>query len=50
MIYVFVVDVLVGKYVVGEMVIVKGWVCICCDLKVGLFFIVLYDGSCFDFV
>lgn len=48
--YVFVVDVFKGKYVVGELVIVKGWVRICCDFKVGLLFVVFYDGSCFDFV
>lgn len=47
---VFVVDVFQGCVVVDSEVIVCGWVCICRDLKVGIFFFVVYDGFCFDFV
>ena len=43
-----VVDVLKGKYAVGETVIVKGWVRTRRDSKAGLSFIALHDGSCFD--
>ena len=43
-----VVDVLNGKYAVGESVTVKGWVRTRRDSKAGLSFIALHDGSCFD--
>ena len=43
-----VVDVLKGKYSVGESVTVKGWVRTRRDSKAGLSFIALHDGSCFD--
>ncbi|MBD3585100.1 asparagine--tRNA ligase [Salinimonas sp. HHU 13199] len=43
-----VVDVLAGKYAVGETVTVKGWVRTRRDSKAGLSFIALHDGSCFD--
>ena len=43
-----VVDVLSGKYAVGETVTVKGWVRTRRDSKAGLSFIALHDGSCFD--
>lgn len=43
-----VVDVLAGKYAVGESVTVKGWVRTRRDSKAGLSFIALHDGSCFD--
>ncbi|WP_137167534.1 asparagine--tRNA ligase [Salinimonas lutimaris] len=43
-----VVDVLKGKYAVGETVTVKGWVRTRRDSKAGLSFIALHDGSCFD--
>ncbi|WP_420935522.1 asparagine--tRNA ligase [Alteromonas sp. A081] len=43
-----VVDVLKGKYAVGESVTVKGWVRTRRDSKAGLSFIALHDGSCFD--
>lgn len=45
-----VVDVLGGKYAVGETVTVKGWVRTRRDSKAGLSFIALHDGSCFDAV
>ena len=41
-----VVDVLKGKYAVGESVTVKGWVRTRRDSKAGLSFIALHDGSC----
>lgn len=43
-----VVDVLSGKFEVGEQVVVKGWVRTRRDSKAGLSFIALHDGSCFD--
>ncbi|MHC6645600.1 asparagine--tRNA ligase [Alteromonas sp. HB246098] len=43
-----VVDVLKGKYAVGDSVTVKGWVRTRRDSKAGLSFIALHDGSCFD--
>ena len=43
-----VVDVLKGKYAVGESVTVKGWVRTRRDSKAGLSVIALHDGSCFD--
>ena len=43
-----VVDVLTGKFAVGEQVVVKGWVRTRRDSKAGLSFINLHDGSCFD--
>ncbi|MBU2977442.1 asparagine--tRNA ligase [Alteromonas sp. C1M14] len=43
-----VVDVLDGKYAVGETVTVKGWVRTRRDSKAGLSFIALHDGSCFN--
>lgn len=43
-----VVDVLTGKYAVGEQVTVQGWVRTRRDSKAGLSFIALHDGSCFD--
>ncbi len=43
-----VVDVLKGKYAVGESVTVKGWVRTRRDSKAGLSFVALHDGSCFD--
>jgi asparaginyl-tRNA synthetase len=43
-----VVDVLAGKYAVGEQVEIKGWVRTRRDSKAGLSFIALHDGSCFD--
>lgn len=43
-----VVDVLAGKFAVGEQVQVKGWVRTRRDSKAGLSFIALHDGSCFD--
>ena len=43
-----VVDVLKGKYAVGESITVKGWVRTRRDSKAGLSFIALHDGSCFD--
>lgn len=43
-----VVDVLTGKFSVGEQVEVKGWVRTRRDSKAGLSFIALHDGSCFD--
>ena len=43
-----VVDVLEGKYAVGETVTVKGWVRTRRDSKAGLSFIALHDGSCFN--
>lgn len=43
-----VVDVLTGKYAVGEQVTVKGWVRTRRDSKAGLSFVALHDGSCFD--
>ncbi|MCV2885994.1 asparagine--tRNA ligase [Aestuariibacter sp. AA17] len=43
-----VVDVLSGKYAVGEQVVVKGWVRTRRDSKAGLSFVALHDGSCFD--
>ena len=43
-----VVDVLTGKFAVGEQVVVKGWVRTRRDSKAGLSFIALHDGSCFD--
>lgn len=45
-----VVDVLQGKYAVGETVTVKGWVRTRRDSKAGLSFVALHDGSCFDAV
>ena len=42
------VEVLKGKYAVGESVTVKGWVRTRRDSKAGLSFIALHDGSCFD--
>ncbi len=45
-----VVEVLEGKYAVGETVTVKGWVRTRRDSKAGLSFIALHDGSCFDAV
>jgi asparaginyl-tRNA synthetase len=43
-----VVDVLAGKYPVGEQVTVKGWVRTRRDSKAGLSFVAVHDGSCFD--
>jgi len=43
-----VVDVLKGKYAVGESVTVKGWVRTRRASKAGLSFLALHDGSCFD--
>lgn len=43
-----VVDVLTGRYAVGESVVVKGWVRTRRDSKAGLSFVALHDGSCFD--
>jgi asparaginyl-tRNA synthetase len=43
-----VVDVLSGKYSVGETIVVKGWVRTRRDSKAGLSFVALHDGSCFD--
>lgn len=43
-----VVDVLQGKFAVGEKVTIKGWVRTRRDSKAGLSFIALHDGSCFD--
>lgn len=43
-----VVDILAGKFTVGEQVEVKGWVRTRRDSKAGLSFIALHDGSCFD--
>lgn len=48
MTYAPVVDVLAGKYAIGETVTVKGWVRTRRDSKAGLSFIALHDGSCFD--
>ncbi|NVK57992.1 MAG: asparagine--tRNA ligase [Alteromonadaceae bacterium] len=48
MTYAPVVDVLAGKYAVGESVTVKGWVRTRRDSKAGLSFIAVHDGSCFD--
>lgn len=45
-----VVDVLQGRYAVGETITVKGWVRTRRDSKAGLSFIALHDGSCFDAV
>ncbi len=45
-----VVDILSGKYSVGDVVTVKGWVRTRRDSKAGLSFIALHDGSCFDAV
>lgn len=50
MIYVFVNDVFSGKFVVDSEVIVCGWICICCDFKVGILFFVIYDGFCFNLI
>ena len=43
-----VVDVLSGKYSVGDTIVVKGWVRTRRDSKAGLSFVALHDGSCFD--
>lgn len=43
-----VVDVLAGKFAVGEQVQVKGWVRTRRDSKAGLSFVAVHDGSCFD--
>lgn len=43
-----VVDVLTGKYSIGETLVLKGWVRTRRDSKAGLSFINLHDGSCFD--
>ena len=43
-----VVDVLKGRYAVGETVTVKGWVRTRRDSKAGLSFVALHDGSSFD--
>ena len=43
-----VVDVLQGRYAVGETITVKGWVRTRRDSKAGLSFIAIHDGSCFD--
>lgn len=43
-----VVDVLKGRYAVGETVTVKGWVRTRRDSKAGLSFLALHDGSSFD--
>ncbi|MCC2616083.1 asparagine--tRNA ligase [Aestuariibacter halophilus] len=43
-----VVDVLAGKFAIGEQVEVKGWVRTRRDSKAGLSFVALHDGSCFD--
>jgi asparaginyl-tRNA synthetase len=41
-------DILAGKFKVGSMVSVQGWVRTKRDSKAGLSFIALHDGSCFD--
>jgi asparaginyl-tRNA synthetase len=41
-------DIFAGKYAVGELVTVKGWVRTRRDSKAGLSFVALHDGSCFD--
>lgn len=43
-----VVDVLAGKFPIGEKLVIKGWVRTRRDSKAGLSFINLHDGSCFD--
>lgn len=43
-----VVDVLKGRFELGESVTIKGWVRTRRDSKAGLSFIALHDGSCFD--
>lgn len=43
-----VVDVLAGKYPIGDELVLKGWVRTRRDSKAGLSFIALHDGSCFD--
>ncbi len=43
-----IVDVLRGRVAIGETVTVRGWVRTCRDSKVGLSFLAVYDGSCFD--
>ena len=41
-------DVLAGKYPVGEVVSIEGWVRTRRDSKAGLSFVNVHDGSCFD--
>ena len=48
MTHVPVVDVLQGRYAVGETVTIKGWVRTRRDSKAGLSFVAVHDGSCFD--
>jgi asparaginyl-tRNA synthetase len=48
MAHVPVVDVLAGKFPIGEKLVIKGWVRTRRDSKAGLSFINLHDGSCFD--
>lgn len=48
--FLLILEIFLGNVVVGEEVFVYGWVCICCDLKVGLLFLVVYDGFCFDLI
>ncbi|RKF20425.1 asparagine--tRNA ligase [Alginatibacterium sediminis] len=43
-----VVDLLSGKFSVGQVVKVKGWVRTRRDSKAGISFVAVYDGSCFD--
>ncbi|MEL0036231.1 MAG: OB-fold nucleic acid binding domain-containing protein, partial [Gammaproteobacteria bacterium] len=41
-------DVLAGKYPVGDVVSIEGWVRTRRDSKAGLSFVNVHDGSCFD--
>lgn len=41
-------DVLAGKYAVGDLVTVKGWIRTRRDSKAGISFLAVHDGSCFD--
>jgi asparaginyl-tRNA synthetase len=41
-------DIFAGKYAVGELVTIKGWVRTRRDSKAGLSFVALHDGSCFE--
>jgi asparaginyl-tRNA synthetase len=50
MAHVSVVDVLSGKFAIGDAIVTKGWVRTRRDSKAGLSFINVHDGSCFDAV
>ena len=43
-------DVLAGRYAVGDVVTVKGWIRTRRDSKAGISFLAIHDGSCFDAV